>query len=742
MAKKQELRSSLSAHEVIFPETRITIESPHSLDPEAAQSGIIVEGVRGHVHLSKSNRRATWVPQKPLAPGGYTLTVRELYTSAGERVEARLGVPFVVVESKAEIPDSRRIESFARLRLKPSGARKLPLGIPADGEYVDLLKVTDRKSGAPEQLAFNPQGEPLDFDEIRARTLQERMKEYGKLHESLYEHLEGVKESERVEVAIWLRAEELDEETLKRQEYEPDEMPEQAREFQSTLSKTREAFASELRREYETKEVREDSAAPVVYARLEREQIATIAQSDSVLALFLHEPEGIDDLEDSLAVANSDAVHAQGYEGTGVRVAVWENGPDDTSDLVIEAFYDPSQSKTSDHARHTHGIVKNDESGEPHGHAPDCDLYSANDKDLDALAWAVQDRHCTVISQSFHRSSEPGSSGLSYDDIYKDWLILHWPYPTILQAAGNYWNDDPDNIDPPSSEYVNHKGYNSLAVGNHNDDADDMSGSSVFRNPSTSHADRELPEICANGTSVTAVDLTKSGTSMAAPAAAGCTALLQEASPILKSWPEGCRAILLAGATTNVEGNTWWSDVIADVDASDGTGAVNAYESLRIAQSRRNRNASATKRGWDIGTLHEGDFESNGLSEFSYQVRVPESWFFGPRHVKVALAWNSKVEALELPFIDFELPLSSTLTLDFDLKVFDSAGHLVGYSGSWDNSYEIAEFDGSPGEVYTIRVRKWSGTGSSWYGIAWTVTGGLLFPIEILRVAALADLEL
>jgi hypothetical protein len=35
------------------------------------------------------------------------------------------------------------------------------------------------------------------------------------------------------------------------------------------------------------------------------------------------------------------------------------------------------------------------------------------------------------------------------------------------------------------------------------------------------------------------------------------------------------------------------------------------------------------------------------------------------------------------------------------------------------------------GETYTIRIRRWSGTDPTWYGIAWTVTGGLVFPIAL-----------
>ena len=73
-------------------------------------------------------------------------------------------------------------------------------------------------------------------------------------------------------------------------------------------------------------------------------------------------------------------------------------------------------------------------------------------------------------------------------------------------------------------------------------------------------------------------------------------------------WPEGCRAILAAGATRNVRGDTWWRDVVAGVDARDGSGAVDAAESRSIALNRRWRGAAATRRGWDVGLLTSDDF--------------------------------------------------------------------------------------------------------------------------------------
>ena len=179
---------------------------------------------------------------------------------------------------------------------------------------------------------------------------------------------------------------------------------------------------------------------------------------------------------------------------------------------------------------------------------------------------------------------------------------------------------------------------------------------------------------------------------MAAPATAGAAALLQQTNATLKSWPEGCRAILLAGASKNVTGNTWWADRSAAVDSSDGTGAVDALESVRIAQNRRSRGAAATRRGWDVGTLRSSDIGRNGETTFSYQVTVPR-FFLWPK-VKVALAWDSLATLLDFGFVQIA---SDALQLDLDLKIYDSSGSLVGYSGSWDNSYEIAEFSAQRG---------------------------------------------
>lgn len=702
----QKIELGVEPYEVVLGEPRLTVRSPSPLDPETARGALaLANGFRGTVALSRDGRTATFVPDEPLEPGAHTLTVGELVTKRGKRISDGMEIPFVVADSNAKVRSNVRVQSIVRLRVNGVATERLPLDEPATGKYVEVMKAIDRNTGKPTELAFDERGNRVDHEQLFAKLENSRRRKYGKLHPTLYAQLER-SGNRRVPVAIWVAVED---EPLpeKREKGEIKRRPPAEREHAKHIAEMA-GIVADLAHEYGATEIEIDDAAPVVFARLTPDAIRRLQRRKEVAALFLHETEGILDLKDSMAIAQSDKVQSNlSFTGKDVNVAVYEDGPDDTTDLSITAQFLTSPS-TTQHARHTHGIIKNIEPNKPHGHAKDCNLHSANSMDLAAIRWAAQTRGCTVISQSFHRDSEQTDSGLSFDDMYKDWLALHWPYPTILQAAGN----------GSSSEFVNHKGYNSFTVANHDDTAGSLASDSVFRNPSSGHSDRELPEVAANGMGVTCVKLTMSGTSMAAPAAAGVTALMQQAAPTLKSWPEGCRAILLAAASKNITGNTWWADRNAGVDASDGSGAVDALEGVRIAQSRKFRNAAASRRGWDVGTLRSSDIGANGETTFSYQVTVPQ-FFFSPR-VNVALAWDSLAAVVDILWLQVAI---DQLKLDLDLHVYDSRGNQVGYSGSWDNSYEIAEFPAVRGETYTIKIRRWSGTDDVWYGIAWTVQG-------------------
>lgn len=711
---------NLIPDEILLPGSRIVVEATDGLSRDQWLRAVGAHRVPATFNVSRDGTRLTWSPNRDAQPGWYEFSLEGLAARRGKKAPSSGRIRFGLVTSGARVPDHVAVEHMIRLRIDGWRVERLPLFTePPRGRYVEIMKASDRRTGTALSLGFDDAGRPIEPDEVLAEVERARVERFGKLEENLDRLLRVTRDDKPVAVAIWATTDDTS-----------NEMDKSAREpVVEGESQQFWARQSELDRHSvegvaaEVKElggrVRPDPLAPVVYARLDRRAIRELAKSDRVAAVFAYDPRGFDDLEDSIDIADSDDVHALGARGRGTRVAVWEEAPDSTANLNIQGRFDTSPT-TSTHSRLVHGVIANTQATGPNGHAPDCDLYSANSYDLSAVRWAVVDERCTVINQSFHRDAEQTSDSLSFDDIYKDWLILRPPYPTIVQAAGNQPN--------ASTEYVNHKGFNSLAVASHNDTASGLAASSVFRNPASSHGDRELPEIAGNGTNVTAVNATESGTSFASPAVAGIAAVLQSESTVLRSWPEGCRALLLAGAYRNVTNSTWWQDVLSSVDASDGAGAVNALESYRIVQNRRSRNAAATRRGWDIGSLGNSDFGEDGFSTFNYKVVVP-GFALGPRHLKVALAWNSVVG--ELNILGIRIPLTSRLGQDLDLKVYDAGGALVAHSQSWDNSYEIVEFDGQRGAEYTIRIRRYSGSGQTWYGIAWTVTGGLL---DLIRV--------
>jgi hypothetical protein len=726
---------NIAAGEVLQPEPTIEVNAARPIDARSAQAAIrLTRGfasVKSTVELRKGGRVAV-VRTEPLEAGAYVLTVSELLDRKGGRLTGHVDVPFSVVPIAGELPAGHRAEHAVRLEIGELHVTRLAPGERSDTGWIDIVKAVDG-TGEPVDLAFDERGERVDAEKLLANVSKRRAKRYGKVHETLWERLESARDNERIDVVVWPRLEVEAAPYEKPNDRRLESAPEEEVALARKVERATRGLMTSLERsgvKLPSKRDMRDDGVPAVHVSATPDQIRKLARSSSVGAVLLDDRTAITDLGDSIAVAHSDSAHSAGFDGTGIRVAVWEDGPSVTTNLVFAARFTTSPT-ASNHARLTSAIVKNTESGKPHGHAPDCDLYSANSADVAALRWAVRDQHVTVVSQSFHRSTEPGGSGLQSDDLLKDWLALRWPYPTILQAAGNFWATDPDGISPPSDEFVNHKGFNSLAVGNHDDTAAAMSGDSVFRNPASAHGDRELPELAANGTGVSANSQTMSGTSFAAPATAGVTALLQDVDGVLCSWPEGCRAILLAAAGRNISGGTWWQDVVSRTDSSDGAGALDAASGVAIAQSRRWRDAPATRRGWDVGTLSSAVIGADRLATFRYHVKVP-SLLLLPT-VKVALAWDSAVTS------SGDTATSSTLTVDLDLLVRDSRGNQVASAASWDNSYEVVEFSATPGETYEIVIRRWSGTDSVWYGVAWTVTGLLWwFPWFALSAEPLA----
>ena len=252
-----------------------------------------------------------------------------------------------------------------------------------------------------------------------------------------------------------------------------------------------------------------------------------------------------------------------------------------------------------------------------------------------------------------------------------------------------------------------------------------MASSSDWRNPSSPNNDHEKPEVVAPSVNITAVGLdgqtrTKSGTSFAAPMVTGEAALLMHHSPLLETWPEAQRAIIMASATHNIEGPQ--GIPTNGTDYKDGVGGINADLADQIAQSRGAANSTpataCTASCWWGEAITPSSF-TNGVRNYYFQaqagdrVRVAASWWSNSDCTNVTTACNTDV-----------------LSTRLGLTLVAPDGTAVSVSNSWDNNYELVPPDSNDNGLilrqagtYTIRISQQEfSEGSNSLGVAWVRT--------------------
>jgi hypothetical protein len=681
---------NLMAYEKITPQVVITLSSEIPFDLVKARKAIKIAKHRLGVSLSKDGYTLEIRAKKGFKPGPHELAIGELPSIKGKSLNDPYKIPFTVVATQLKLPEDLQIEHWVRLRIEEYRTQRLPIDTIPDGPFVDVIKANEWESNRPVDLAFNEQGQEVDFKDLMVQLEQRREERFGRIHEALFNHMETA--TEPIPVAIWLKIPNFTypDKPLDGPVNEP---PEEELKLREEIQQQTAAFQEQLSKLVEGSEGTVDSLAPVVYTSLTPEQINEVAQLPEVTRIFLHETEGTDDIRGSMELSHCNEVHLlrPPINGNRIKVAVWERAD-------------------GDHAKRVQAVIQTG-SGDPRGYAPACTIRPITGGGADLGVIATD--NCTVVNQSFNFPTEATIGERSVRDIYFDFISLTFPYPMIVQAAGN---------DP--SEFVNHKGFNCLVVGGQQSE-DVIYSDSTFLNPMSSRGDRELPEIVAKSVNIKVLDLPEAdGTSFAAPAVAGSAALIQQKDSILKSWPEGCRAILLASARSME--TTWWDNVSRSVDIKTGSGGLDVLEAINITDFRQQPNSAVGFwRGWDVQNVKRSDFDAiTRLCRFSYQVQVPDTnQATGesrgkPIRIKAAIAWNAWLQT----------STSSFFTLnDLDLQLY-LGNQLVANSSSYDNSYEIIEwYDITPGQTYKLKVRfkdqfqDFPESDKSRLGIAWTV---------------------
>lgn len=623
-----------------------------------------------------------------------------------EGAEQRLGALAEAMGS-----DPRRLQVLAEraLRLEHSGIE------------ARFYKLFDTGTGGSARLVIDASGRASDAGDLLAEESAARRQRYGVMQPALHELLDRMDDDRRVPVLLRYAVDE-DPVAVDKRELEGRELTDEEMARMGRIAARHEAEVSERTRALHREAMRADDvevdderavSGPFVRAELSAETVRRLRHDQRLAFLGLDGEKEIPDyptIAESLPTTRTDTVQASGVRGAGVRIAVLESGCPNVSTACfnIGATQDLAQ-PANDHMTKSVGIIGNRYSqggcgGSWEGYAPDATVLLANASDYqDRYDWA-RGQSVNVVTMSWHFGSEETSGGLHSRDVYFDYWVTRWPFPSVFTSAGNQADGD---------AYASGKGYNFFGVGNvlNEDDGDRcddvISSSSSWKNPSSPHDDHEVPAIAAPGSRHELLGSSFGGTSCATPVAASIAALLMSKNTSLKIWPEAIRAILLA--TANYQGADG-ADYSRSSDGKDGAGMVNALYGMWTA-GRRESNGKPQFRAHDYGHVQASDFAS-GYFARSWTACT---WTTSSR-IRVALAWDSKTTA------SGGTPVSSVLDADLDLHVFDPDGQLVAWGASWDNSWEFVEFTPSKVGNYTIRVLGYSVPAdfSSWYGVAWT----------------------
>lgn len=609
-----------------------------------------------------------------------------------------------------EVAANREGLDVSRLQILKSSTVELPL----TGRKVQVAKVLNTDNGQAFTASIDEQGREVEFSTLKSEEQRAYRARYGKHHPKLQNKLESVSGNQKIKVAFWVNpAEDLEAKDprdgrtdLTREEVDA-LLARRMDQVKAATSRATEGLSRALEGAGHAVD-RRGEGAPMVFATLPAGLVKQYSDRADVEVAYLAQDE---EYKDHMNVAGpsikADKLWDLGITGTGARIAIIEDSRVDFNNSCLSAnnlgTRVPNDPEVDDHATACAGIAASTHNNF-RGIAPGAGIYSSNIVSYANFANIAAATDAAAQNADVSNNSW-GLNGCGGDGTVNVWgrhadYVVRYIWDTVTASAGNDGNC-------LQNGYVNSvgSGFNTIAVGNYDDagtvDFSDntMWSTSSWRDPLSLHNDREKPEVAAPGANIKTtimapnfdcnIDEIGSGTSFSAPAVAGLAADLMQARSSLRVYPESVKALILAGATDNVEG-------AARLSEKDGAGGVNALTSYTSVVNNRYTWRYVVPSSFDA----------------SRNITINLGWVNAGQRVKVALVWDST------PTSDY---VTDPLKADLDLIVSGPTQTL--YSSSWDNSYEVVDFTAAASGNFQIKVHNYRFDGLNEYvAVAWSLT--------------------
>lgn len=614
------------------------------------------------------------------------------------------------------------------------------------GQIVWRGKIQDSVRGDIYEVAVNAQGQSVNVEALEAAENTARRSRYGKMELPLYYYLRTRPPQEKSRVLLWVGGvdyEWVNEELARRypqvQAYrfasgqpvdergqpipiERELFDRIRRDYNDLLDQAHlqaaEPVAAFLRaRGYEANAL---SAFPGIEVELPAKVILELnrASLENLVAIYHRgSSEVVPELDSVGGTIRASAAWNSGYTGQGVRIGMIDGGvvnPNVTHRaLQGKVVAADSNNPTDWHAALVAGVMIGDHPNFPQyrGIAYGSDeLVSAGGGVGPGSINFLVDRDAFVINASISTTS---TRVMQWEDRVFDYLV-RLRDPTIAVAAGAGGG----NVKSPG------KAYNVITVGafdDHNDPHwndtmwDDSARIDPYIDGQTTSGDREKPEVVAVGVDVTTVDINQGddgfdsfdGTSVATPQVSALAALLIQRYWFIRTNPEAVKAIIMASATHNIEGD-------ARLSEADGAGAIDVASALAVFHSG----------GWGYKIIHnitDPNDPSNPFDGYgsSYDFRgsdfvVGSTHAYAGERIRAVICWDSN------PANDYS---TDPLSTDLDLLIISPNGSTVASSTSWHNNYEIVDFVAPEAGEYRMRVKYYARTPAEGLdlglGLAW-----------------------